>query len=83
MKDPVCGMNLLQDQNLSATHGDRMYYFCSDLCRRTFLTDPEKYLRPLESSSTISPSARHIAYFTMEVALDPAIPTYSGGLGVL
>ncbi len=24
-----------------------------------------------------------IAYFSMEVALDPAIPTYSGGLGVL
>jgi starch phosphorylase len=27
---------------------------------------------------------RHpIAYFSMEVAVDPAIPTYSGGLGVL
>ena len=26
---------------------------------------------------------RRIAYFTMEIALDPAIPTYSGGLGVL
>ena len=24
-----------------------------------------------------------IAYFSMEIALDPAIPTYSGGLGVL
>ncbi|HEU4339975.1 MAG TPA: alpha-glucan family phosphorylase, partial [Candidatus Binatia bacterium] len=24
-----------------------------------------------------------IAYFTMDVAIDPAIPTYSGGLGVL
>jgi starch phosphorylase len=26
---------------------------------------------------------RPIAYFSMEVAVDPAIPTYSGGLGVL
>lgn len=26
---------------------------------------------------------RTIAYFSMEIALDPAIPTYSGGLGVL
>ena len=26
---------------------------------------------------------RRVAYFTMEVALDNAIPTYSGGLGVL
>ena len=24
-----------------------------------------------------------IAYFSMEIALDPSIPTYSGGLGVL
>lgn len=26
---------------------------------------------------------RHIAYFSMEIGLDPAIPTYSGGLGIL
>ncbi|HSG82063.1 MAG TPA: alpha-glucan family phosphorylase, partial [Gemmatimonadota bacterium] len=26
---------------------------------------------------------KRIAYFSMEIALDPAIPTYSGGLGVL
>ncbi len=28
-------------------------------------------------------SSRTIAYFSMEIALDPALPTYSGGLGVL
>ena len=26
---------------------------------------------------------RTIAYFSMEVGVDPAVPTYSGGLGVL
>jgi starch phosphorylase len=26
---------------------------------------------------------RKVAYFSMEVGLDPAIPTYSGGLGIL
>jgi starch phosphorylase len=26
---------------------------------------------------------KRIAYFSMEIALDPAMPTYSGGLGVL
>ena len=26
---------------------------------------------------------RIIAYFSMEIALDPAMPTYAGGLGVL
>ena len=25
----------------------------------------------------------HIAYFSMEIALEPNIPTYSGGLGIL
>jgi glycogen phosphorylase len=25
----------------------------------------------------------HVAYFSMEIGIDPAIPTYSGGLGVL
>jgi starch phosphorylase len=29
------------------------------------------------------PNDRSIAYFTMEIALEPAIPTYSGGLGAL
>ncbi len=28
-------------------------------------------------------SARSIAYFSMEIALDPSMPTYSGGLGML
>ena len=28
-------------------------------------------------------SARTVAYFSMEIALDPSLPTYSGGLGVL
>src|SRR5882672_11176478 len=28
-------------------------------------------------------SAKLIAYFSMEVALDPGMPTYSGGLGML
>ncbi len=29
------------------------------------------------------PNLLRIAYFSMEIALDPAMPTYSGGLGVL
>ena len=31
----------------------------------------------------IKKSERIVAYFTMEIALDPRVPTYSGGLGVL
>lgn len=29
------------------------------------------------------PNREHVAYFSMEIALKPTIPTYSGGLGVL
>jgi glycogen phosphorylase len=29
------------------------------------------------------PRNREVAYFSMEIALDPAMPTYAGGLGVL
>jgi starch phosphorylase len=32
---------------------------------------------------TLSPTRSTIAYFSMEICLDQAIPTYSGGLGVL
>ena len=34
-----------------------------------------------ETADTIPP--RRIAYFSMEIAVDPEVPTYSGGLGVL
>src|SRR6201996_8447278 len=29
------------------------------------------------------PQAGHVAYFSMEIAINPGMPTYSGGLGVL
>ncbi len=35
------------------------------------------------SSSHFDISARTVAYFSMEIALHPDLPTYSGGLGVL
>ena len=36
-----------------------------------------------QSPSTHDLTATRVAYFSMEIALDPDIPTYSGGLGVL
>src|SRR3984885_10383949 len=35
------------------------------------------------SSYEIFPNAGHVAYFSMEIAINPAMPTYSGGLGML
>ena len=84
MKDPVCGMMVRPEEALNTSYQGRLVYFCSDLCKRSFLTSPEKYLRT--SAGSISGSqetARRIAYFSMEVAADPRMPTYSGGLGVL
>ena len=39
----------------------------------------------MASTSVSKPKndAREVAYFSMEIALDPAMPTYSGGLGIL
>ena len=34
-------------------------------------------------SSTTMPSDRRVAYFSMEISVDPFVPTYSGGLGIL
>src|SRR5215510_15296859 len=44
---------------------------------------PELHFRPAQSQMIPSPSKTTVAYFSMEIALDKAIPTYSGGLGVL
>lgn len=38
---------------------------------------------PLTSQYRTSDGSLREAYFSMEIAIDPAIPTYSGGLGVL
>jgi len=41
---------------------------------------PEGRLHAVEP---VGGKAPRIAYFSMEIALDPALPTYSGGLGIL
>ncbi|MDE2179421.1 MAG: alpha-glucan family phosphorylase [candidate division NC10 bacterium] len=83
-KDPVCGMTARAEDGFVAIHRGEIYVFCSDLCTRTFLANPERYVeahpvRALGEADT----TRRIAYFSMEVAVDPRMPTYSGGLGVL
>ena len=35
------------------------------------------------TSTEPTADTRRVAYFSMEIALDPSIPTYSGGLGIL
>ena len=38
---------------------------------------------PVTDVDSLDLGARRIAYFSMEIALSPSLPTYSGGLGVL
>jgi starch phosphorylase len=44
-------------------------------------------MEPVSSNKPFSyepiPSTGHVAYFSMEIAIHPSMPTYSGGLGVL
>jgi starch phosphorylase len=37
----------------------------------------------MENSMKVESSKKQIAYFSRVIALGPAIPTYSGGLGIL
>ncbi len=63
----------------SARRGDEVAHFCSDFCRR-------EYLRRTAGRGAVFRevrASRRIAYFSMEIAVDPRIPTYAGGLGVL
>ena len=84
VKDPVCGMMIPIGETFSTVYQGQKFWFCSDLCQRTFLATPERYVSGPGGVAHGAPDVvRRIAYFSMEVAVDVGIPTYSGGLGVL
>lgn len=77
-RDPVCGMTVADDSPLLVALDGQTWRFCSEGCRQRFLQTPQRWL--------VSPPTERqvkIAYFSMEIALEPGIPTYSGGLGIL
>jgi|GEM_PF-2139380 len=83
-KDPVCGMTVKEERGLKSDYKGQTYYFCSDFCKNLFEKDPERYIVLIQPR--LSPGMekeRSIAYFSMEIAIDSRIPTYSGGLGIL
>jgi starch phosphorylase len=83
-RDPVCGMIVLADRGLSSSFENQTIYFCSEYCRNKFNEHPRRYVAAMiATASDQAKESRRIAYFSMEVAADPRIPTYSGGLGVL
>lgn len=81
-KDPVCGM--MGREELSYEYAGRTFYFCSAFCREKFIKSPDIYVKPsLLPEELCVTAGRDIAYFSMEIGIEPPIPTYSGGLGVL
>jgi starch phosphorylase len=83
--DVVCGMSVRQGTGLVETRNGRDYHFCSEYCRLAFLADPDRYTGGAGKSRQAEAGYGHrrIAYFSMEVAVDSRMATYSGGLGVL
>jgi glycogen phosphorylase len=81
--DPVCGMRVSTTGSLSLTYEGRHYSFCSEFCRRSFVDDPIRVVYEREVPGADDPATRAVAYFSMEIALDPGMHTYAGGLGVL
>jgi len=83
-KDPVCGMSVTLGENLAASVEGCTFHFCSEYCRQTFLAAPYRYVESSRAAGEGLEERRPcVAYFSMEIALDSRIPTYSGGLGVL
>ncbi|MDG2207888.1 MAG: YHS domain-containing protein, partial [Pirellulales bacterium] len=39
--DPICGMEVDEENAISAERGDQVFFFCSAHCREKFLAGPE------------------------------------------
>lgn len=81
-RDPVCGMPVDPSAAPSTVLAGTRYSFCSQYCLDEFRRDPRAYAEA-EARAGEQLHAPRIAYLSMEVAIDPRMPTYSGGLGVL
>ena len=78
-RDPVCGMPV-DTATARVTDLESGEVFCSEYCRETFLW---RQASAPPWTKEMSEASRRIAYFSMEMALDERLPTYSGGLGIL
>jgi len=53
VKDPVCGMEVDEDQSQhQLQYTGKTYYFCTERCKAFFEQDPEEYIKPLEEDIT-------------------------------
>ena len=49
IRDPVCGLMVEKDPELSAVYKGQTYYFCSKADRNKFTKNPEKYVKPAKA----------------------------------
>lgn len=45
MTCPVCGMDVDENSEFKAGHGNETYYFCSEEDKKEFQSHPAKYLK--------------------------------------
>ncbi len=76
-------MKVAPQSGITAVYEGRRFFFDSEYCRNAFLEDPERYAAAELPGEGEDLSARRVAYFSMEVGIDPRLPIYSGGLGIL
>ncbi len=51
-KDPVCGMELNQENTAERSeYAGKTFYFCSDQCRNKFDQNPSEYVSRAEAAS--------------------------------
>lgn len=82
-RDPVCGMAVKDKKGQEYQYQGQTYSFCSPFCKERFVANPESYLAQIVVHEVPDMQERSIAYFSMEIAIDSRMPTFSGGLGVL
>ncbi len=84
-RDPVCGMSVYTNgHDIFVKYEENKIHFCSELCKELFLRHPSRYTERLIPETKVNTNNNiKVAYFSMEVAINTKIPTYSGGLGVL
>src|ERR1700740_21146 len=49
VRDPVCGLMIEKDPELSALYKGQSYYFCSKADRDKFTQNPGKYVKPVKA----------------------------------
>ena len=82
--DPVCGMPTPEERATVLDRDGARFWFCSEFCKQQFLRQSLAYVSTeAPAPTTVHWPSRRVAYFSMEVALDDNMPTFSGGLGVL